>query len=124
MLNRVFARAVIASLLGLLGMSLGCDKAPSGPTPPAALPVTAVSPNTGFTVTSVSPTAGLIGEPMRIAGAGFLSGATLTLDGVPAKVIRVTSTVITCHDPGPCARNGGRGRDQPGRPAGNADRRL
>jgi hypothetical protein len=99
MSNRFFARAAVASLLGLAGMSLGCDKAPSGPTSPAAPTVTAVPPNTGLTVTSVSPAAGLIGEPMRVAGAGFLSGATLTLDGVPAKVIRATSTVILASTP-------------------------
>ena len=99
MSRHLFARAGIASLVGLLGMSLGCDKAPSGPTSTAAPAVTAVSPNTGLTVRSVSPAAGLIGEPMRVAGAGFLSGATLTLDGVPARVISVTSTVITATTP-------------------------
>ena len=47
MSNRFFARAVIASLLGLVGMSLGCATSPSGPTPsgptsPAVPPVPVV----------------------------------------------------------------------------------
>jgi hypothetical protein len=99
MSNRFFARAGIASLLGLAGMSLGCGTSPSGPTPATAPPVTTVSPNTGFTVTSVSPAAGLIGEPMRVFGTGFLSGATLTLDGVPVKVTGVSSTVLGATTP-------------------------
>ena len=32
MIDGFFARAVIASLLGPVGISLGCDRAPSGPT--------------------------------------------------------------------------------------------
>jgi hypothetical protein len=96
--NRFFARTLIASVLGVAGMSLGCGKSPIEPTP-AAPTATAVSPNTGFTVTSVSPKVGLIGEPMRVAGTGFLSGATLTVDGVTARVISVTSTVITATTP-------------------------
>jgi hypothetical protein len=91
----------ILSLLGLVGMSLGCDKSPSAPTPLAALTVTAVSPNTGFTVTAISPTAGPIGEQVRVAGTGFLSGATLTLDGVAARVTGVNSagTLIVATTP-------------------------
>ena len=45
-----------------------------------------------FTVQAISPTVGLSGERMSVAGTGFLSGATLTLDGVAARVISVTST--------------------------------
>ena len=56
-------------------------------------------PEYGLTVTSVSPKVGLIGEPMRVAGTGFLSGATVTVDGVTARVISVTSTVITATTP-------------------------
>src|SRR5580765_3511555 len=96
--NRFFAHAVIASILGVAGMSLGCGTSPTAPAP-AAPTAPAVSPNTGFTVTSVSPKVGLIGEPMRVAGNGFLPGATLTLDGVMARVISVTSTVITATTP-------------------------
>jgi hypothetical protein len=98
MSNRLFARAVIASLLGLVGMSLGCDKLPSGPTHPAALPVT---PPAALTVTGVSPTSGPtnFASEIRVAGTGFLSGATLTLDGVATRVTGVTSTAITAMTP-------------------------
>lgn len=98
MSNRLFARAVIASLLGLVGMSLGCDKSPSGPTPPAALPVT---PPAALTVTGVSPTSGPtnFASEIRVAGTGFLSGATLTLDGVATRVTGITSTAIIAMTP-------------------------
>src|SRR5687768_14272471 len=45
MSNYSFARAAIAGVLGLVGMSLGCDKSPSGPTSSPALTVPA-QPNT------------------------------------------------------------------------------
>ena len=89
----------IFSLLGLVGMSLGCGKSPAAPTPLTTPTVTAVSPNNGFALTAISPTAGPIGEQVRVAGTGFVSGATVTLDGVAARVIGVTSTVITATTP-------------------------
>lgn len=85
----------IFGLLGLVGMSLGCGRSPSGPTPLAAVTKTAVSLYAGFTVTAISPTGGLTGESVKVAGAGFLLGATVTLDGVAARVTGFTSTVIT-----------------------------
>jgi IPT/TIG domain-containing protein len=91
MSNGFFARAVVVSLLGLVGMSLGCDKLPSGPSPSAAPIVTAASPNPALTATTISPRVGLIGEEVWIAGTGFVSGATLTLDGVAARVTGVNS---------------------------------
>jgi uncharacterized protein (TIGR03437 family) len=54
-------------------------------------------------VTAISPTTGLIGDAVRVAGSGFLSGATLTLDGVAARVTSVTSTAITATSPGHAA---------------------
>jgi hypothetical protein len=42
---------------------------------------------------SVGPTGGV--DDIRVAGTGFQSGAILTLDGVAAKVTRVTNTVIS-----------------------------
>src|SRR5512147_1368649 len=48
MANRFFVRAVIVALLGMAGVSLGCDKSPVSPTPlsavTAAPPVTAPGP--------------------------------------------------------------------------------
>jgi hypothetical protein len=87
----------ILNLLGLVGMSLGCGKSPSGPTPLA--PVTTVSPNAELTVTTISPTRGLTGESVRVAGIGFLPGATVLLDGVPARITGFTSTLITATTP-------------------------
>jgi hypothetical protein len=78
MSNRFFARAVIAGLLGLVGISLGCDRAP-GPTSPAALSVPVA-------ITAISPAAGLTGDFVSIAGTGFLPGVVVTLDGVPATI--------------------------------------
>ncbi|MEP7305211.1 MAG: IPT/TIG domain-containing protein [Acidobacteriota bacterium] len=48
---------------------------------------------------SISPTVGVIGEQASVAGTGFLSGATVTLDGVEARVIRLTSTSIIAITP-------------------------
>jgi hypothetical protein len=90
--NRLSTRAVVTSLLSLVGMTLACDKAPVAPTPP---PAVIVAPS----ITSISPPGGLIGEPVTIAGTGFLPGATLTLDGVPAKVTDLTSTAIMATTP-------------------------
>jgi hypothetical protein len=53
MSNGFFARAVVVSLLGLVGMSLGCDKSPAGPTPltaPSSPPLTAPSSATVLSV--------------------------------------------------------------------------
>ena len=113
MSRHLFARAGIASLVGLLGMSLGCDKAPSGPTSTAAPAVTAVSPNTGLTVRSVSPAAGLIGRAdegcwrwlpvWRNPDSGWRSGESHQRH----------KHGHHSHDASPCTRNGGPGRDQP-----------
>ena len=83
---------------GLVGLSLGCDKSPTGPTPSGP---TSLSAPAALTVTSVSPSAGPTGgvDDIRVAGTGFQSGAILTLDGVAAKVTGVTSTVIAATTP-------------------------
>src|SRR5438105_12806119 len=92
MSNRVFVRAVIAMALA---MHLGCDKSPSAPTPPvtpalAALTVTAIFPDSGFTS---------FPSEIHISGTGFAFGATVTLDGVAATVSKVTATEITARTP-------------------------
>jgi hypothetical protein len=91
-MDRFFARAVITSLLLVGGMSLGCNKAPTRPTSPA----THVGP---FAVIAISPATGLSGDAVSISGTGFLPGATVTLDGVRAKVRAMASTVITVVTP-------------------------
>jgi hypothetical protein len=54
MFNRFLARAVVASLLTLVGFTLGCEGlSPAGPTAPQTpvpLSITSISPNTGSTV--------------------------------------------------------------------------
>jgi uncharacterized protein (TIGR03437 family) len=97
---RIFPRAVIAGLLVCAGMSLGCDKSPSGPTPSGPTP-SAPTPPAALTVTSVSPTTGsTVGlAEIRIAGTGFVAGATVTLGGVAARVRSVSSTLINAETP-------------------------
>jgi IPT/TIG domain len=89
----------ILSLLGVVGMSGGCGTSPSAPAPLLKVTPTPVPPNPAFTVTAIAPTVGLTGETVRVAGVGFLPGATLKLDGAAATVIGVTSTVITASTP-------------------------
>ena len=94
MANRFFAIAVVAGLLPVVGMSVGCGTSPAGPTPPAGpVPTPAVS------VTGISPAGGLSGGTVRIAGFGFLQEVIVTLDGLPAIVTRVTGTAITATTP-------------------------
>jgi hypothetical protein len=52
MSNRFFARAVVASLFGVVGMSLGCDKSPSAPTPPATTAVVVARTLEGVALTA------------------------------------------------------------------------
>ena len=83
MSNRSFARAVTAGLLGLVGMSLGCDRAPA-PTAPAAV-------NVPVGITAVAPATGLTGDFVSITGSGFLPGVVVTLDGTPAPIKGLSS---------------------------------
>lgn len=94
MSNRFPTRAVIVSLLGLAGMSLGCDRSPAGPTP-TAVP----QPATPVSVTSITPTGGPAGAVVIVAGTGFQQGTTVTLGGIAARVTGVTSTAITATTP-------------------------
>ena len=90
--NRFLAHTVQASLLVLLGFSIGCESgSPSRPTPlpplpPGPLSVTGISPNTGATVRNAFVT---------IRGTGFLPGATVALDAAAAQITVVNSLTIT-----------------------------
>ncbi|MEP7305210.1 MAG: IPT/TIG domain-containing protein [Acidobacteriota bacterium] len=93
-----FPRALVAVLPALVAVSLACDKSLSGPTPPTA----PTSPAPGaLTVTAVSPTTGAanFAAQINVVGTGFLSGATLTLDGRAATVTSVTSARILGKTP-------------------------
>jgi hypothetical protein len=89
MTNRLCARAFITCLVGSVGLSLGCDKSP-------VAPARVVTP---LAVTGISPARGITGDEVRVAGSGFLPGASLTLDGVRAHENLVGSTVITATIP-------------------------
>ena len=65
MSNRFFVCVGIAGLLGLVGMSLGCDKSLSAPTPPAAPTVAAVT----VTLEGISLTA----SPSLVTSGGQLT---------------------------------------------------
>jgi hypothetical protein len=101
MSNHFFGSAIIAGVMALAAMNLGCDKSLSGPTPPTS-PSSPTSPAVGaLTVTVVSPTTGAanFASHIDVAGTGFLSGATLTLDGLAATITKVTSTRIFGETP-------------------------
>ena len=50
-------------------------------------------------MTATFPTGGFGGNNLRITGAGFLDGASVTLDGVAAPIISFTSTAILVVTP-------------------------
>jgi hypothetical protein len=67
MSNRFFARVVLASLLGVVGMSLGCDKlSPSGPTPPSVLTVPVAVTLEGISLTA-SPSLVTSGDQLTLS---------------------------------------------------------
>jgi hypothetical protein len=91
-------RSAMASLLGFLTITAGCGASPTAP-----VPVT----NSGLAASpgpATSPSHGLLGDVVRVFGEGFLPGATVTFDGLAARIIGTTSTIITvaipAHSPG------------------------
>jgi IPT/TIG domain-containing protein len=97
MFHHLFARPILATFLAVAAITIGCDKSPSGPT--TSPPVT--PPSAPLTVTAVSPDSGptTFASEISVTGSGFRLGATLTLDGVAAKVTGITSTAITALTP-------------------------
>lgn len=69
MSNRVFARAVVAGLLGLVGTSLGCDKSSSRPRLPLA-PTVPVAVHFEGTSLTASPTAASSGDKLTLNWVG------------------------------------------------------
>ena len=87
------ARDLEARLLAVLAVAVlgfGCAESPAKPSPPAALTVTGIVPNTGPTGSAVVVT---------ISGTGFGSGVTVTLDGVPMMVTTANTSRITATAP-------------------------
>jgi len=94
-----FAYRIVASVLAVAALTIGCEKSHSGltaPSVPSAPPPAAPAP-VGLAVTAVSPTIGptVIASEVRVTGTGFLDGVSLALGGTAARVVRVTSTTIT-----------------------------
>lgn len=96
MTNRRLGMGLITTVVGL---TIGCgeDRPPIvGPPPPVALTVRSVTPSTGGSATSTT---------IQIAGTGFVSGATLTLDGSGTTVTFISATQLRAiappHDAGP-----------------------
>jgi len=96
MLHHVVSRRLAVLLVGLSGMGIGCADATSSlmPRPSSATP-TSPTP-AGLSLLSVSPSSGptIGGDYIRVSGIGFQSGATIALDGVAARVSRMTASVI------------------------------
>ena len=104
MSKHFFARAVIVGLLGLVGMSLGCDKSPAGPAPPTApssATVSSVAVNGSTDFTSIGQTVQLT------ATATFSDGAT---QNVSAAAPRWTSQIPPLIDTSNPAISDGRPR--------------
>jgi nitrogen regulatory protein PII len=81
------ARLVVASLGASVVITLGCAEAPAAPSPTPG-------PRTTFSVHSILPAEGLIAGATvaTIAGTGFQSGDTVTVDGN-----RVDATVLSAY---------------------------
>ena len=78
----VFACLAGAATISVLaGLTLGCDKSP-GVTGPSNFLGPAV-----LSVTSIAPVAARPGSTVRILGAGFTAGATVTMGGVAARIL-------------------------------------
>ena len=95
MSNRIVAHTLLAGLLAVVVVTFGCGDSPA---PPLTAPTPTPAPtSTALTVTVVAPSTGLAGvaTPVRIGGTGFLTGATVTFDGVPAPATVVSSVSIS-----------------------------
>jgi hypothetical protein len=86
------ARVVMVTLGLSVVITLGCGGSPSGPTPP---------PQPSFSVRSISPNDGSSAAPTvaTIAGTGFQSGATVTVDGIRVDATVLSATAISVTMP-------------------------
>jgi IPT/TIG domain len=98
--NRTFPRLIVAGALASLTLA-GCDgRTPSSPTrQPSPMPPPTSSPS--VSLTAIQPNAGGTNGTtiVRIVGAGFEPGATVTLGALATDVTVVNSTTITATVP-------------------------
>ena len=111
MSNGFFARAVVVSLLGLSGVSLGCGKSPAGPTSPTApssATVSSVAVNGSTDFTSIGQTVQLTATATFSDGAtqnvsanatwqALSVGATVTSGGLVTAVTSGTVTITATY---------------------------
>jgi hypothetical protein len=96
MFHHVVSRRVAILIVGLSGMILGCADATSSVMPRSSSSTPTSPTPTGPALLSLSPSSGptIGGDYIRLSGSGFQSGATVALDGVAARVTRMTANVI------------------------------
>ena len=89
---RTFGGAVLAAILIAGATSLGCGHPSRLPTQPtvSTLSVTEVTPPYGATFRVT---------PLTVRGTGFVPGATVTIDGVPAEGVVVSPQVMSARAP-------------------------
>jgi hypothetical protein len=102
-MSRCFpARAVMTSLVVLVGMSLGCGRSSPWPTQPTspAQPSVAVPSGPPPSVTVVFPDLGSTGgTSVTITGTGFQSSAIVTFGGIVAHPYVFNSTAMVASTP-------------------------
>jgi hypothetical protein len=105
MANQFFACALIVGFFAVLSGS-GCERSPispstftSPPSTPTPTPTSTPPQPVEFTVTALSPAVGLNGDVVRVTGTGFVAGATVTLDGEPARVTNTSGGFIVAITP-------------------------
>lgn len=94
----------IVGLLVLPGLTLACGTSPTGPDGSRSrLP--AGYRDAPLKITRVEPVAGRSGDSVRIIGVGFAPGASVTMGGVPARILfsdnfSTIDAIVPDHDGG------------------------
>ena len=99
MLIRRFACVVVAGVLGVIAVSVGCEsrKSPLTYLPRPTNPAAASSGppiSVPLSVTRLDPTEGFPGDNLRIEGAGFVAGTKVLLDGLEATVTSLSDSLL------------------------------
>ena len=88
LITRIEGVRRLAALAVILSLFLACEGPPGGPSPPTALAVSSVAPNTAT-----------IGTTISIVGSGFRTGVTVAFGGVKAEVLSLSSSSIVARTP-------------------------